>query len=87
MSLQHVQADEKTIRLMSQIGQVIQSFTMTSPMLAEDVIGVLGFCAGSAIASAPPQHTKGELRQMAIANLDHGLSAFLSQPRGLILPS
>lgn len=83
--IEHVQADEKSIRLMQQIGFTIQQFTLVSPMTAQDIVGILAFSAGAAIANAPSEFTKGELRQMAIANIDHGLTAFLSQPKSSII--
>lgn len=88
MSISHVKTPENLVRLQQAIGTAILNHTMISPMTEEDIIAVLGFCAGAAIANSGPRHTKGELRQMLIANVDHGLQAFLSQPRPtLILPN
>jgi hypothetical protein len=87
MTIAQVKASENVVRLQQAIGLAIMNHTMISPMTDDDVIAVLGFCAGAAIANSGPRHTKSELRQMCIANIDNGLQAFLSQPKSpLILP-
>jgi dienelactone hydrolase len=87
MAITNVKADEKMVRLATQIQMTIQQFTMVSPMTADDVIAVMGFCIGGAIANAPQNHTVRERRQMAVANIDHGLNAFLAAPKSnLIFP-
>lgn len=84
------QANPAMTRLALAIGEAIQRHTLTSPMTAEDVIGVIAFCAGSAIGQkeAQRQHKVRELRQMAVANIDLGIQSAqqASGPR-LILPT
>ena len=88
MTTTNVQTPEKVVRLQKAIGETILNFTMISPLSDEEVIAVLGFCAGAAIANANQRHTIRDYRQMCIANLDHGLNAFLSQPKsGLVIPN
>lgn len=88
MTIENVKASESVVRLQKAIGLAIMQHTMISPMSEEDVIAVLGFCAGAAIANANQRNTIGQYRQMVIANIDLGIQAFLSQPKsGLILPN
>lgn len=88
MTINTVKADEKTVRLATAIQMTIQQFTMTSPMTPNDVIAVMGFCIGGAIANAPQTHSISQRRQLAMANIDLGLNAFLSAPKpSIILPN
>ena len=81
-------------RLAQALQQAVQSVTMTSPMPIDDIIGTLGFVLGCAIASSPdprPQYQPRELRNLALANLDHGLqqgmaSRTANAGSGIILP-
>lgn len=87
MTINQTNVPESHTRLMQAIGFAIQQHTLVSPMTAEDVVGILAFCAGAAIANGKSPHSKGEMRQMAIANLDNAMHAFAAQPKsGLILP-
>lgn len=88
MTMNTVKADEKIIRLQQQIGFTIQQFTLTTPMTADDVIAVLGFCLGATIANSPKNASIRDRRQAALANMDHGINAFLAAPKsGLIIPN
>lgn len=88
MTTTNVKASENVLRLQKAIGLTIVNHTMVSPMSEEDVIAVLGFCAGAAIANANQRNTIRQYREMLIANVDLGINAFLSQPNsGLILPN
>lgn len=88
MTIENVKASENVLRLQKAIGTTIVQHTLVSPMSEEDVIAVLGFCAGAAIANASKRNSIGQYRQMLIANIDNGINAFLSQPKsGLILPN
>lgn len=80
MTLNRVKANLSQERLMIAIGEAIRLHTMVSPMTLEDIVGVLGFTTGAAIARADRRLSKSELRQMAVANIDHGLQAALSAP-------
>ena len=86
MTLSNVQVSEQVLRLQGHIRNTILSFTMVSPMDPEDVIAVLAFMTGAAVASAPKRHSVRQLREMAVANLDHGLQAHTnSNPAAIIL--
>lgn len=65
-------------RLLQSIGHTIMQHTMVSPMTQDEVIGILAFATGFAIGNANVKFTKGELRQLAIANIDNALHAALS---------
>ncbi len=91
MTINQSKVPEGHVRLMTAIGDAIRLHTMTSPMRADEVVGILAFCAGAGIANAPSHSgSKRELRQMAVANIDNAMQAFGSAPKpssGLILPS
>lgn len=86
MSLSNVQPSERVLRLQGQIRDTILSFTMVSPMDPEEVIAVLGFMTGAAVANAPKRNSLRDIRQMAVANLDNGILVYSSGNAGLILP-
>lgn len=87
MTISHAPVSESHVRLMQAIGNIIVLHTMTSPMEPDDIAGVLAFCAGAALANGDSPHKMSERRQMVIANLDHSIQKFGSQPKtGLILP-
>ncbi len=80
---------EKITRLQQDIGITIQQFTRITPLTEEEVMAVLGFCAGAVIASAAQRESSiRDYRELCIKNMDHGITAFTSQPKsGLILPN
>ncbi len=85
--LTHAPADEKAVRLAHELNLTVQAFMQIAPMTPDEVIGVLAYCAGFGIAMAPGPHTKGELREMAEANIKHGIQSGSGGPRSsLILP-
>lgn len=89
MSLSKVSVNESHTRLMLAIGDAIFAQTSKSPMSEEDILGVLGFTLGSAIARAGKGRTSRRmLREMAVANIDRGLDAMVSSMANtsLILP-
>ncbi len=87
MSISNVKAPDSHVRLMTAIGEAIRIHTMISPLPAEDIVGILGFSAGAAIANAQGKtpHKVGTLRQMCVANIDQGIQQFLTQPTSPIL--
>lgn len=86
MTIEKIHNDPRLTRLALAIGAAITQHTMTDPMPVEDVIGVLGFCAGSAMGQKEAKRFKArELRQMCIANIDHGLSSALGAGKPLII--
>lgn len=89
MSITTMKVSESQERLMTAIGNAVQSHTMTSPMLLEEIVGVLAFAVGGAIAQTDRRLTKSELRQMAIANIDNGIAAVLGSgsPGTILLPN
>ncbi len=89
MSMNKVGASESQMRLMQYIGAVIQQVTLTSPMSAEDVVAVLGICAGSAIANGKSVMSRREMRQMLMSNVDFAMQQAdqMPAPSGLILPA
>lgn len=87
MTISHVKTPEANVRLMQAIGNVIVTHTMTSPMTPDDIAGVLGFCAGAALANGESPSRMQERRSMVLANIDHAIQQFQGQPKtGLILP-
>lgn len=85
MTTNRVSASESQQRLMQYVGAVIQQHTLTSPMVLEDIISVLGICIGASIGNGKSPLTHRDLRQVAIANIDHGLQAALQAPRSPII--
>lgn len=86
MALQHAQADGKAQQLAVELGLTIQAYTQIAPMTPEEVIAVLAFVAGIGIANAPGPHSKREIKEMAVANIDHGIQHGKAQQSSLILP-
>jgi hypothetical protein len=88
MTINTVKVSESQERLMNAIGEAVRLHTMTSPMLLEEIVGVLAFAVGGAIAQTDRRLTKSELRRMAIANIDNGITAILGSGSGsIILPN
>lgn len=85
MSLNTTKVPESHVRLMQAIGLAIQQHTLVSPMTSDDIAGILGFCAGAAIANGKSPARKSESRQMVIANIDHAMQAWGSQPQSAII--
>jgi len=87
MTISHVATPESSVRLMQLIGQAIVMHTLTTPMTPDDIAGVLGFCAGAALANGESPSRMQERRSMVLANIDHAIQQFQGQPKtGLILP-
>jgi len=86
MALTHAPADQKAVRLAHELNLTVQAFLQIAPMTPDEVIGVLAYCAGFGIAMAPGPHTKGELREMAEANIRHGMQNGAGMASSLILP-
>jgi len=84
--LTHAPADEKAVRLAHEINLTVQAVLRISPMTPDEVIGVLAFCAGFGISQAPFPPTKGELREMAVSCIDHGIQSGKGMQSSLILP-
>jgi ADP-dependent phosphofructokinase/glucokinase len=89
MAIGKVKVGESHERLMFAIGDAIRVQTSVSPMSEEDILGVLGFTLGCAIARASKGRIeRRQLREMAVANVDNGLQAMTSSMANtsLILP-
>lgn len=89
MSISKVSVGESHTRLMLAIGEAVRLHTSQSPMAEEDIIGVIGFTLGSAVARASKgRNHRRHLREMAVANVDSGLQAMTSSMSNtsLILP-
>ena len=77
-------------RLMQAIGDVIARHTTESPMAIDEIVGILGFCAGAAIVSGC-QHNgnRRRMRTVAMENIDNGMDVMRRAERGassIILP-
>lgn len=90
MTISTAKTSEAQQKLMTEIGMAIMRVTMISPMPIDDIVGVLAFTTGAAIGNNPNKaifRTK-DLRQMAVANIDHAIDAALkAQQSPLILPA
>lgn len=89
MSISKVRVGENHSRLMLAIGEAVRLHTSQSPMAEEDIIGVIGFTLGSAIArAAKTRHDRRQFREMAVANVDSGIQAMTSSMANtsLIIP-
>ena len=84
-----VKLNEGHQRLMHAIGAVITKHTTESPMAIDEIVGVLGFCAGAAIISGCKAPTnRRRMRSVAIDNIDSGMDAMRRAELGtsLIIP-
>lgn len=85
-----VKVNDSHHRLMLAIGDTIAKHTTATPMAIDEIVGVLGFCAGAAIIrGAVRPNYRRELRQVAVGNIDSGMDAMRRATTGssLILPT
>lgn len=86
MAMGKVKVSQSHERLMLAIGEAIRVQTTISPMTAEDILGVLGFTLGSAVARAGKNTgQRKQYRDMAVANVDLGLDAMVRNMQTEIL--
>lgn len=74
---------------MQAIGALIMEHTKQSPMAIDEVVGVLGFCAGAAIVSGCElPSNRRRMRTVAVDNIDSGMDAMRRAEMGtsLIIP-
>lgn len=84
-----VRLSESHHRLMLAIGDVIAKHTTQSPMAIDEIVGVLGFCAGAAIVKGCKSNgNRKRMRIVAVDNIDSGMDAMRRAVTGssLILP-
>ncbi len=74
-------------RLMDAIGLAIRQHTLVSPMGIDDIVSVMAFATGCAIGQGDNRRDRRLLREMAVANIDHGLDAVMGKAGNLILPN
>jgi len=88
MSTKKVKVSESCSGLMLELDKTLGNFTKHTPMTLQDIIGVLAFMAGGAIAKCPTRAERRQLHQMAEANITCGTEAVItqSQTSALILP-
>lgn len=89
MGISKVRVPESSHRLMLAIGEAIRQFTTQQPMTHENIVGVLGFCTGAAIArGADSRSVRRQMREMAVGNVDLGMQAMTSSMANtsLIIP-
>lgn len=63
--------------------------TRQSPMMIDEIVGILGFCAGAAIVSGCKSHgNRKKMRAVVRANVDYGMEVMTRAATGssLILP-
>ncbi len=79
--------DPRSVALMLAMGNLIGSFTKSTPMTAELVIEALAFTAGSACGQreAHSKHSTRQLREMAVSSLDNGIDSARGERNGLII--
>lgn len=87
MTLKHVVANEAQADLMQAIGAAIFKQTLITPLTLDQIVGVLGYTTGCAIAKTDRSLKPRDLRQMAISNIDLGLQAMATNGgHGLVIP-
>lgn len=89
MALTEVRLNEDHRELMLSIGDAIAAHTAKSPMTVEAIVGVLGFCTGAAICRGTRNDAaRRKMREMAIGNIDNGMSAMAKALPGtsLVIP-
>jgi hypothetical protein len=90
MSISYTKVNDGHQRLMIAIGDAIRTQTALSPIPVDEIIGVLGFTLGAAIArGANGRNSRRQLREIAVANVDSGLQATTQSmaSSSLILPN
>lgn len=88
MAISKVKVPEDCHRLMMAIGETIRQQTVGTAVSHENIVGVLAFCTGAALArdSKGRQHRR-QLKEMAEANIDLGIQAITSETApSIILP-
>lgn len=74
-------------KLMQALGEAITAHTLHSPMAIDEIVSVLGFCAGAAIVSGCKSHgNRKKMRNLVAANVDHGMETMSGMGSGLIIP-
>lgn len=74
---------------MQAIGDAVAAHTRQSPMMIDEIVGILGFCAGAAIVSGCKGHgNRKKMRAVVNANVDHGMEVMARAAAGtnLIIP-
>jgi len=74
-------------RLMDAIGLAVRQHTLVSPMGVDEIVSVMAFATGCAIGQGDSRRDRRLLREMAVANIDHGLDAVMGKAGNLILPN
>lgn len=72
-------------KLMDAIAEAIRKHTLTTPMGIDEIVSVMGFTTGCAIGQGDNRRDRRLLKEMAIANIDHGLDTISGKVGGLIL--
>jgi len=89
MAISKVRVPDSAHKLMLAIGEAIRVHTSQSPMTHEQIVGVLGFCTGAAIArGVNSRNARRIMREMAVSNVDMGIQSMTSSmaSTSLILP-
>ena len=90
MSVAAVKMSDSHHKLMMAIGDAVAAHTRHSPMAIDEIVGILAFCAGSAIVSGcKASSNRRKMREVALSNVDNGMEAMQRAASGssLILPS
>lgn len=82
-----VKTSEAQQKLMDAIGEAVRKHTQFSPMGIDDIVSVMAFATGCAAGQGDNRRDRRLLREMAVANIDHGLNAVTGQAGNLILPN
>jgi dienelactone hydrolase len=90
MAIVSVATSESHQKLMQAISDAVQAHTRQSPMMIDEIVGIIGFCAGAAIVSGCKSHNdRRKLRAVVNANVDNGMDAMTRAVVGstsLIIP-
>ncbi|OWK18310.1 hypothetical protein AJ88_03775 [Mesorhizobium amorphae CCBAU 01583] len=89
MAIVSAAASESHHKLMQAIGEAVASHTRQSPMMIDEIVGIIGFCAGAAIVSGCKGHSnRKKMRAVVAANVDHGMDVMARAERNtsLIIP-
>lgn len=89
MSIVAAQTSDGQFKLMQAIGAVIMQHTRDTPLAIDEIVAVLGFCAGSAIVSGCKANSnRRKMRDVAVANIEIGMDVMTRAATGssLILP-
>lgn len=88
MAISRVKVPDQAHKLMMAIGEAVAANTRGTQMRHEDIVGVLAFCTGAAIArDSKGRNHRRQMREMADENVTLGIQFIMNEAApSIILP-